>query len=408
MTENYEEIIFNEITDNELKSLECPTFDEQEKEWKNITKLVDADRLKQLLEPLGFRLISYDLFNDSYGVINKIYFLTVNDEQNNKEKKLILRINNPHKFWKNRRSSNEIALMKHLKNHTSIPVPKIYSYSNNAKTSILGFEYILMEFLNGKVLQDVLPANSRDLDEKIIDQMLNFIKELKSIKIVPNKIGCFDINMNVSNIVQDGPTIEPSETYLDYLNQQISWSIKEMKKYKRYQKIAHDYENFQINLNEIVKQNVCLNNLDFDDEKCVFHGDLNSSNILIDPDTLVITGILDWEFGMHGFDPSEFDFFKHWFDSKDDNEKIDEIINNITKDFYQTFKKQNGLFVRKYLHQLIQTGNQFGFYVSSWMHKSKNPYLDIRIAIDHEARNFKELLEKSDDYLNNLKNYSKN
>ena len=234
---NYEKILNDEISDSELESLECPTFREQEDEWNKITKSLNVDLINKILEPLNFSLKSYDLFKDSYGVINKIYFLKVIDITVNEEKKLILRINNPHKFWKHKRSSNEIGIMNYIKNHTSIPVPKIISYSNDCENSPLGFEYILMECLEGKVLGDVLLPNPRDLDDKIINQMIEYVKILKSIQINENKIGCFDTNMNISNIIQDGPTIDPSDTFLDYLNQQISWSIKETKKLKRYEKI---------------------------------------------------------------------------------------------------------------------------------------------------------------------------
>lgn len=67
-----------------------------------------------------------NFFNKTYGVINKIYILVVNDKFSSEKRELILRINNPHLFWVKRRNRNEVNIMKYVKQNTVIPVPEIY------------------------------------------------------------------------------------------------------------------------------------------------------------------------------------------------------------------------------------------------------------------------------------------
>jgi Ser/Thr protein kinase RdoA (MazF antagonist) len=116
--------------------------------------------------------------------------------------------------------------------------------------------------------------------------------------------------MSIGCLVHDGPTLEPSLTYLAYLNKHFQWNIKEIKKLRNYLNIAVRLEDIRLELLHICQQNEqVLNDLDFNDERTLIHGDLNSSNILVDPTNGNVTAILDWEFASFGFDDANVDYF---------------------------------------------------------------------------------------------------
>ena len=123
-----------------MASLECPTCESQEKEWQCIINALTKDnKIELLVQSIGFDLIDCRLYNETTGVINKIYILTVAKLNSTNRQDLILRINNPHKFWKTKRNTSEVAIQKYIKEkYPSIPVANILSCSNDRQTSMLG------------------------------------------------------------------------------------------------------------------------------------------------------------------------------------------------------------------------------------------------------------------------------
>ena len=295
----------NLITKEELNSLDCPTVETQENSWNAIMKLFDNDetRLKLLVESLGYGFVRSKLFKPSKedkSNYNPIYILTVEDE-NQSEIKLILKIAEPHPFLERKNVTNEVAVINYLRQHSKIPVPLILSYSNDKQTSLLGCEYILMKKVKGRVLRELIDEkfqNVNQLPEKIIDQMLCLLKELNSIKFKEEKLGNFDLSMNIVSDVW--PEVEPCEKFLELINKRIDWSIKEMKKIKIYKELVKKIELFQENLNKIAKENSDLDDFNFNDKMSLVHGDLHAGNIFVDPDTYEITAIIDWEWAHHG------------------------------------------------------------------------------------------------------------
>jgi hypothetical protein len=219
-------------------------------------KLFDNDetRLKLLVESLGYGFVRSKLFKPSKedkSNYNPTYILTVEDENQSKIK-LILKIAEPHPFLERKNVTNEVAVINYLRQHSKIPVPLILSYSNDKQTSLLGCEYILMKKVKGRVLCELIDEkfqNVNQLPEKIIDQMLCLLKELNSIKFKEEKLGNFDLSMNIVSDVW--PEVEPCEKFLELINKRIDWSIKEMKKIKIYKELVKKIELFQENLNKI-------------------------------------------------------------------------------------------------------------------------------------------------------------
>ena len=399
-----------EITDEELKSLNCPTYEEQEKEWEKIEKQLTTDKIKILLESINYEYIQMNFFKNTLGVINKIYIIEVKEKKISFNKKeLILRINNPHLFWKKRRNQNEVSIMKYIKQNTIIPVPEILSYSNDPLKSILGCEYILMEKVPGIILSNIIDKiNADELSDNIINQMISYYKilrEIKTEKMDKNKIGCFKKDLEITDLIFDGPIVKISNNYLEYIVQQLNFAIEESKKIRKFKILGEKLENLKNKLIEVVNSNPLVNNLNFNDEMTVIHGDLNSTNILIDPNTNLVTGILDWEFASHNFDSIEYHFIESWFDKEEDKEKITNKMQSIINGM-DWYKKPYGFEIRKYFNNLAAEANQMGFYVSSWFNKDwKDKNLAVRAYLNSEFNITMELLKDSDKYLNLIKNF---
>ena len=51
---------------------------------------------------------------------------------------------------------------------------------------------------------------------------------------------CFNENMEPSDIVFDGPTIERCNNYLDFIERQLLWEVKEINKLSKYKSLAND------------------------------------------------------------------------------------------------------------------------------------------------------------------------
>lgn len=403
--------LMNEIDDCELKSLECPTHDCQQTEWDRILTGLD-EKIERLIESIDCKLVDWNFFDKSCGVINKIYILNVNKRSDGKNIQLVLRIINPHLFWKKTRVSNEVAIMSYLKLNTTIPVPTIVSFSCDETTSLLGCEYILMEKMAGVILSELTDKVTADeLHETVIDQMIDYFRQLRFIRPVqmePDKIGSFDLSLKLTNYNQDGPPVPVCDNYFQFVDFQLAWASREAKKLKKYQSLAESIENTRRDLNQVVTSNKHLNNLNFDDEMTVFHGDLNASNILIDPTTNVITGILDWDFSMHGFDCAELGFFEYWFEDEQNRLRIKQRIERkLNSEPYVWFKPQVGLKFRSYLYNLVGNCNQLGFYTSSWWKSDQNKDLGVRIHIDHHARLVVEMLKNLPVILEELKTFKK-
>ena len=218
-------------------------------------------------------------------------------------------------------------------------------------------------------------------------------------------MGCFNSDMSIGCLLQDGPTLTPSLTYLDYLTKHFDWNVKEIKKLKKYSKLAERLETVHIELLDLCHKNVkVLNSLNFDDERTIVHGDLNASNILIDPASLDVTAILDWEFASLGFDDTGLDFFTSWFENVEMKEKIKNYVNEIAIE-----NKHNNLSkeVRKHFYDLNSEATQLVFHVSSWFYEAKkrgDTDLEVRRYIDRQANILVVLLEKTPFYMEMIKN----
>jgi len=211
-------------------------------------------------------MISFNHHSKSCGIINNIYFIECKEKQHPfSEKKFVLKITNPFKSWKKVKTTHEVSVTKLLKQKTTIPVPEIITFSNDSETSPLNCEFILMEFLSGKLLEEVLPKKAQELPQTIVDQFVDILAQLKNLRIESNKIGRFDENMNIISTEID---FKVSDNFLELVQYRINYYIDELNKFNKYKKLAQTYKCFSNELVKIANENSFLDRLNFND-KCL-------------------------------------------------------------------------------------------------------------------------------------------
>ncbi|KAJ5070099.1 aminoglycoside phosphotransferase-related-related [Anaeramoeba ignava] len=184
-------------------------------------------------------------------------------------------------------SNTEFTIHNFLLKNTSVPVPKIIAYQET-RNEIIGYEFVLMENIEGIVLEKILYKLDTENRKKVLSQIAFYISQLQKYKF--NKIGSF-IGISENNQLKIGPMIEfgegPLNSVQEYFDVRIRNTIPAFESTPslvKYVEILKKYKNSHL------PQIQCENTF------ALCHGDLFSDNILINPKSLKITGILDWEY----------------------------------------------------------------------------------------------------------------
>ncbi len=221
------------------------------------------------------------------GFCNPVYKITTN------EKPYILKITNPH--WKTIKTINEAIVMKFLSEHTNIPVAHVYCYSNN--TELIGYEFILMEFLPGVTFSEIYSDLTLEQKKPYLQQIARHYRTMLEIEITSvneMQFGCFEKLESVNNrlLATLGPNVDsrrgPYIDLYDYIISNIEFRIQELEhcKYKCY---IPQFLSVIEKLREEQKTTTHHERL------VLTHTDLAPKNIIVDPTTHTVTGIVDWE-----------------------------------------------------------------------------------------------------------------
>lgn len=144
------------------------------------------------------------------------------------------------------RLANEAQCLAHIRQHTNIPVPKVYAaFENN------GCFFLVTEWVDGKRMTE-LPDSQKEL---VKHDLLNYIAELHSLRST-----------------RLGSTVGVIPPYRVIRSMgEVNWNLRPS------------------------------NNREY-----VFcHNDLGGQNVLVDPKTQTIKAIIDWEYA--GYFPAEFE-----------------------------------------------------------------------------------------------------
>lgn len=249
------------------------------------------------------------------GAFNKIY--TVDIKSPSLVKSYIFRVSLPVEPLDKIR--NEVAILDYIKRHTTIPVPTVFAHDSSSDNE-LGFEWILMEKVPGKPLRDIWSSLSDNSKVVITREIANYILQMRK-NCVFDKIGGLyrDVNgeFTIGSIVTQfmfmgsrrqllsrnrGPYHHDSEFVRALIDMQIA-DIHLL------QTMEAEDPNFDEDLLEdgpriiqVMKDMLSLVPVIFPRDELneplrtiLHHPDLSLNNIMIDSDTLQITGIIDWE-----------------------------------------------------------------------------------------------------------------
>lgn len=204
----------------------------------------------------------------------------------------------------------EANIMKYLKENTSVPVPdvkKVYKKDN--------ITYIVMEYIEGKTLEEIILNLDNESFEKIIKEIKKYLNEIRNIK--GNKLGSIN-NKPYDNCLFQDP--KPTKMFLN-IEQFNDYWINKVKN------IMPDHHILAI-------KNVIPNN-----RGIVFsHGDLTTKNIIIKDNKIV--SIIDWE--LAGLYPESWEYFRML--SYPDDEKWHSNINKIIKPYYIDYLMYKNIF----------------------------------------------------------------
>ncbi|MHA1476337.1 MAG: phosphotransferase family protein [Promethearchaeota archaeon] len=160
---------------------------------------------------------------------------------------------------------NEIDILNLLSTYLSFNIPKPLHFSLNIENPFMVYEKI-----PGISLSKCFNEIKNSKKEKIAHQIADFLSELHSLRL--------DESSKIESL--------STEDYHDYW---LNISI-EMKK-EIFPKLNSEQKKWLDN----VFSNFLEDNRNFKFTPCVIHGDFDTSNILVDPNSFNITGIIDFE-----------------------------------------------------------------------------------------------------------------
>lgn len=189
----------------------------------------------------------------------------------------------------------EAEMMIYIKENTNIPVPKVFDYGKNEQNNY----YILMEYIEGDILENVFETLNNDEKENIINQLKGYIYEMRKKTFLNicsiNNNPCHELS--VSNELF-GPFREIEE-FNNYRINKLIMDDEDIKKY--------------INTNKNIKTKFILT-----------HNDLGPYNIIVKDNN--IAAILDWE--LSGYYPEYWEYNRTYFHCGY-TEDWKQILNNI-------------------------------------------------------------------------------
>jgi aminoglycoside phosphotransferase (APT) family kinase protein len=165
----------------------------------------------------------------------------------------------------------EFRVLKAL-NSTDVPVPKVLHYCKDL--SIIGTEFYVMEFLDGRIFSDVLLPTVNVPERKSYYQSI--VKTLAMLHSVDFSA------VGLSGYGREGGFYERQLSSL-YKLSQVQAAVKGDDGLA----VGELYR-----LPEIMKW---LTNNMVQDQVTLIHGDFKTDNIVFHPETKAVIGILDWE-----------------------------------------------------------------------------------------------------------------
>ncbi|OAQ98384.1 hypothetical protein LLEC1_07196 [Akanthomyces lecanii] len=245
------------------------------------------------------------IFSRLYGSFNVCFFVRFEDGlQWTVRNPIIPRLHEP---WQKLESEVVTLKVSYLRARTSIPVPIVCAFGNDAMLTNDGSRqmFLISEFINGVPLMSERLADADDASRKTFFlQLFDYLAQLRCLEF--STIGSLTPSTSSSSSPAVGKTMSFSTNHLqlqlpsftstkDYLLSQskmlrlhIDVPIAD------YSETDSRYELFALNTFQTLFENFASDAL-VDEPFVLNHADLHLCNILVDSD-LKIVGIIDWEF----------------------------------------------------------------------------------------------------------------
>ena len=267
----------------------------------------------------------------SEGALNQLYTVSISDGGDSLgSPRYIFRATSPvEPFYK---TASEVATLSYIREHTTIPVPSVIAYSSTTENE-LGCEWILMERVTGVALKDIWGDIDLETKSREIEVIAGFVRQLRDIQRCFTAIGnlYFREEIKISNVgIRTVPTedekyvvgpivtpymfaggrklrvprnLGPYSNDAEYIAALAATEIEEMKLLLSAD--AHLHPDFDEDLAgdaeatiEVLDELQAISITLFPSPPRHFllhHHDLSLANIIVDPATHEITGIVDWE-----------------------------------------------------------------------------------------------------------------
>lgn len=181
---------------------------------------------------------------------------------------------------------SEAATLRYVRQHTSIPVPEVFESYIHPET---GHPCIVMEYIEGKTLDEEWSAYSVEEKKKVIGQLKGYIGQLRSIKA--QKIGTVDGGRVQDQLFDDADELRMVEPFdgVDAFHEGLI-VVLELKGKKSKKKIM---EQFTGEVSKGKAYRIMLT-----------HNDIVARNVMVKGDN--VCAIVDWE--LAGFFPEYWEY----------------------------------------------------------------------------------------------------
>lgn len=256
----------------------------------------------QNLRSLKGRCISFQIIKAEpvkTARVNRVWFLSVSLGTDDiydpvRSIELVLKLSNT--SWKGSKTRAEVNAMGTLRRQENgiFTIPEVLAFSDDAATSEIGLEYVLMTRLQGRPLQDFWQNISAEARRDLVRQIANVIyifrrtaefHEIGSFsesESIPGSIVALEYQSEAEQARKDPVRkIGPLRSFVDYVAAYIDVHLG----YLVAKADAEIPASILVALRKFVSQVVLANRLRWETETFVFtHGDLNAGNILIEED----------------------------------------------------------------------------------------------------------------------------
>jgi Phosphotransferase enzyme family len=209
---------------------------------------------------------------------------------------------------------SEVATLDYIKRHTNIPVPDVIAYDSSSSNA-LGFEWILMEKISGEPISNIWRGLSDSSKAAITRKIASYVLQMRK-NCLFHEIGAlyrdadneeFTIGPIVTQFVFMGPRRQllsrnrgPYHHDRDFVRALIDIQVADVHLAKTMSdeyllKAAPSVLYAVQELLSLFPQIFPKDERNVPICTVLMHPDLSHNNIMIDPGTLQITGIIDWE-----------------------------------------------------------------------------------------------------------------